>query len=187
MSPLSIQSGHMFSKFLKPSTGKSRPGKSAAPAATPDISRVIKQAPVTPESLPAIDPAELAVQAEEAIDSYADQFDTWMKTDLEALCGAWDAAQSPKATPNDYRALYTCAHNIRGAAPSYGYPIVSRLCGSLCALLSRTRPGENAGLISVHVNACRAAVHKAGNYSESEAEAVCDALERKVLGKQIAA
>ncbi len=177
----------MFGNFLK--RGSRNPGsaKKNPPIVTPDISRVIKPATFAPEPLAALDEGKLVEQAEAAVDSYADQFEIWMQTDLEALCAAWEKAQAPTASPNDYRALNTCAHNIRGAAPSYGYPIVSRLCGSLCALLSRTRPGENAGLISVHVNACRAAVHKAGNYSESEAEAVCDALERKVLGKPVAA
>lgn len=187
MSQLNFQSEQMFGRIRKQASGKPGTSRKAAPITTPDISRVLKPAQFAPDPPPAIDALELAEQAQAGVDSCADQFDTWMKTDLEALCAAWEVAQSPKATPNDYRALYTCAHNIRGAAPSYGYPIVSRLCGSLCSLLSRTRPGENCGLINFHVTACRAAVMKAGDYSESQAEAVCDSLEKMVQGKPVAA
>ncbi len=177
----------MFGKILKQASGKSGQVNKAALLATPDISRVIKPGTKTQAHARDIDARALADHAQAEIDSYADQFEAWMKADLEALCAAWDVAQQPGATPDQYRALYTCAHNIRGAAPSYGYPIASRLCGSLCTLLSRTRLGENSGLIGFHVNACRAAVNKAGNYSESEAEAVCESLERMVFGKPVAA
>jgi HPt (histidine-containing phosphotransfer) domain-containing protein len=127
----------------------------------------------------------MVTQAEEALDALTEEFEGWMRNDLERMRDAWRVAQKPHATADDYRTLYTCAHNIRGAATSYGYPAVSRLCGSLCDLLSGTRPGENTALINLHIEACRAAVAAGpqGEGSESVAEAVCEALERRVALK----
>ena len=89
------------------------------------------------------------------------------------------------ATAEQYRAVFTAAHNIKGAANSYGYPAIARLCGSLSRLLSDTRPGENSALINLHVEACRAAFNSIGQGSDAQsiADAVCEALEKRVALK----
>ena len=189
----------MLGKFLKKLETAKFNGKPAQAVAAPDISRVIRPAsaqapqreemetadPAPPEPVFAADPQEMVTQAEEALDALTEEFEGWMRNDLERMRDAWRVAQKPHATADDYRTLYTCAHNIRGAATSYGYPAVSRLCGSLCDLLSGTRPGENTALINLHIEACRAAVAAGpqGEGSESVAEAVCEALERRVALK----
>lgn len=189
----------MLGKLIK-SLGGNSGGRSAAPSvATPDLSRIIRTTSPPPEPLPvpetddspvfAADPQELVAQAETAVESLSDEFEGWMRDDLEKLRAAWKVALEPGSAADEYRAVYTCAHNIRGAAASYGYPAVSRLCGSLCTLLSGTRPGENSALINLHIEACRAAVAAGpqGEGSESVADAVCEALERRVAEKVAAA
>ncbi|ABI76301.1 conserved hypothetical protein [Hyphomonas neptunium ATCC 15444] len=201
----------MLGKFLKGlETGKLG-RKPAQAVAAPDISRVIKPSLATTyhEPMPAAwyeaddeeahapepaafalaefitDPQVMETQAEEALDALTEEFEGWMRNDLEKMRDAWRIAQKPEADADDYRTLYTCAHNIRGAASSYGYPAASRLCGSLCDLLSGTRPGENSALINLHIEACRAAVGAGpqGEGSESVADAVCEALEKRVALK----
>ncbi|MFN7164788.1 MAG: Hpt domain-containing protein [Hyphomonas sp.] len=157
--------------------------KAGQPLPPPDISRVIK--PAAPAYDIAFSQAEtesLADEAERAVDNLSEQFEVWMRRDLESLRDTWADAQKPGASAEDYRRLYTAAHNITGAAPSYGFPAVARLSKSLCLLLSQTRPGENAPLINLHVEACRAAIAAGpeGDASHSVADAVCDALERRV-------
>lgn len=160
--------------------------KQNQPLPPPDISRVLKPQRTEAAAAAALTHSDLlGEEAERALNGLADQFETWMRRDLDALREAWATAQTPEATAEDYRRLYTCAHNITGAAPSYGYPAVSRLSKSLCQLLSHTKPGENAPLINLHVEACRAAIAAgpAGDASHSVADAVCDALERRVAAK----
>tara|TARA_R110000787_G_scaffold47716_12_gene115618 strand:+ start:1029 stop:1589 length:561 start_codon:yes stop_codon:yes gene_type:complete len=181
----------MIDKLL----GKWLPSKNRTTAdtkqiTTPDISRVIKIRPpeLTPEEpvvAASVDPEDLADKAEAAVDSLSEQFDAWMSADLDKLIAAWAAANSPDATPEEYRAVFMAAHNIRGVAGSYGYPAISRLCGSLSTLLSDTHPGENSALINLHVEACRAAFVGVGKGDSSElvADAVCDALEQTVAAK----
>ena len=201
----------MLGKFLKGLDTAKLNRKPAQAVAAPDISRVLR-APASPQvqvhtfaehtadsyepevadeavhfADPAFeaDPQLMEDQAEEALDALSEEFEGWMRNDLEKMRNAWRVAQKPHANADDYRTLYTCAHNIRGAASSYGYPAVSRLCGSLCDLLSGTRPGENSALINLHIEACRAAVSAGpqGEGSESVADAVCEALEKRVAMK----
>lgn len=205
----------MLGKFLKGLEVAKLNRKPAQAVAAPDISRVLRasaspqaqvesfagqttegnESEVAAEAVhfaaPAFeaDPEVMETQAEEALDALTEEFEGWMRNDLEKMRDAWRVAQKPHANADDYRTLYTCAHNIRGAASSYGYPAVSRLCGSLCDLLSGTRPGENSALINLHIEACRAAVTAGpqGEGSESVADAVCEALEKRVAMKVAAA
>lgn len=160
--------------------------RSAQPLPPPDISRVFKTAaPAYAAPMTEAETESLADVAERAVDGLAEQFESWMRRDLESLRDTWADAQKAEATAEDYRRLYTAAHNITGAAPSYGFPAVARLSKSLCLLLSQTRPGENAPLINLHVEACRAAIAAGpeGDASHSVADAVCDALERRVAAR----
>lgn len=175
--------GKLFSKANRSSSAAHRSSQLPPP---PDISRVIKSsAPISPAPITQAEAESLSVNAERAMDNLSDQFEVWMRRDLETLRYTWADVQKPGATAEDYRRLYTAAHNISGAAPSYGFPSVSRLSQSLCKLLSRTRPGENAPLINLHVEACRAAIAAGpqGDASHSIADAVCDALERRVAAR----
>ncbi len=164
--------------------GAGRVGQQPLPP--PDISRVIKPWPPVTAAVTGAHFADeteaRAGHAEQALDSLSDQFEAWMRRDLNALRETWAEAQKPGAAPETYRQLYTVAHNITGAAPSYGFPVVSRLSRSLCTLLSQTRPGENAPLINLHVEACRAAIAAGtrGEASHHLADAVCNALEERV-------
>ena len=174
----------MFGKLLSKANlavGGSRKQSQALPP--PDISRVIKPAaPAYSATFTEEATESLVADAERAVDNLSEQFEMWMRRDLESLRATWADAQQPEATAEDYRRLYTAAHNITGAAPSYGFPGVARLSKSLCLLLSQTRPGENAPLINLHVEACRAAIAAGpeGDASHSVADAVCEALERRV-------
>lgn len=185
--------------MLKKLLSSFQPGKKgAAPAPTPNIRRVIKASERESEpeieyldaaEVPEFDAPEVISEsvaaAEDAIDSLAERFEVWMRMDLDTLVDTWKAAQEPGAGPDKYRALFTAAHNIKGAANSYGYPSIARLCASLSQLLTATAPGDNSPLINIHVEACRAAFNAAGDGkgAESIADAVCDALEQRVALK----
>ena len=187
----------MFKNLLSALPNKRQLSKSDSPQVAIDISRVIKSAepvhvPSPPdEESPAsaqsdIFTAEtLGSLAEEAVDSLSGQFEAWMRSDLDELVSAWSIAKEAEATAENYRAVFTAAHNIKGAANSYGYPAIARLCGSLSRLLQDTRPGENAALINLHVEACRAAFNSIGQGSDGQsiADAVCEALEERVALK----
>ena len=182
----------MFKNLLSALPSLRKSAKADTAEVTIDISRVIKDshrpAPEPVEQAVKTTPApteDLASLAEDAVDSLSSQFESWMQMDLDQLVASWQAAQKAGATADHYRAVFTAAHNIRGAANSYGYPAIARLCGSLSRLLSETRPGENSALINLHVEACRAAFNAIGQGSDGQsiADAVCEALEERVALK----
>jgi HPt (histidine-containing phosphotransfer) domain-containing protein len=147
--------------------------------------RLLAQAAILANESEPADTDFLGGLAEDAVDSLSGQFEAWMRGDLDELVRTWHLAREPGATAEQYRAVFTAAHNIKGAANSYGYPAIARLCGSLSRLLSDTRPGENSALINLHVEACRAAFNSIGQGSDAQsiADAVCEALEERVALK----
>jgi HPt (histidine-containing phosphotransfer) domain-containing protein len=186
----------MFKNLLTALPSRRKPANPNTTEVSIDISRVIKPAePVeaTQTAQAAIlanesEPADtdfLGGLAEDAVDSLSGQFEAWMRGDLDELVRTWHLAREPGATAEQYREVFTAAHNIKGAANSYGYPAIARLCGSLSRLLSDTRPGENSALINLHVEACRAAFNSIGQGSDAQsiADAVCEALEERVALK----
>ncbi len=186
----------MFKNLLTVLPTRRKSSNTNTAEVTIDIGRVIKpaeplQTPQSPEiDIETHEPDTVGSEilgslAEDAVDSLSGQFEAWMRGDLDELVRAWGVARDAGATAEDYRAVFTAAHNIKGAANSYGYPAIARLCGSLSRLLTETRPGENAALINLHVEACRAAFNSIGQGSDGQsiADAVCEALEERVALK----
>lgn len=104
--------------------------------------------------------SELIARAERAIDNMREEFSAWMDDEISKLSTAmteWVAA------PNDQEAsgeLYRHAHDLKGQAATLGFPIVGRIAGSLCDLLS-INPIEQQVRMSLaksHVSAITAAV-----------------------------
>ena len=82
---------------------------------------------------PALDQGAVA-RAEAALASLSDQFNDWIAEELDKLVAAWDAFEADSGTPEARDELHRRAHDLKGLAPTYGYPLVGRICGSLCKL-----------------------------------------------------
>jgi HPt (histidine-containing phosphotransfer) domain-containing protein len=110
-------------------------------------------------ALPAIDQRAIA-RAELALEKLSDQFADWIQEELNKLLEAWgqyEAAQTPE-TKNE---LHRCAHDLKGLAPTYGYPLVGRICATLCKLTGDEH-GEIAApvkLLKAHVDGAKVMVH----------------------------
>jgi HPt (histidine-containing phosphotransfer) domain-containing protein len=95
-------------------------------------------------ALPALDQKAIA-RAEAALQKLSDQFGDWINEELAKLLEAWakyEIAQNPQ-TKNE---LHRRAHDLKGLAPTYGYPLVGRVCATLCKLT-----GDEHGDISAPV------------------------------------
>jgi HPt (histidine-containing phosphotransfer) domain-containing protein len=109
--------------------------------------------------LPALDQQAIA-RAEAALAKLSDQFNDWIGEELDKLAQAWDAYESSGGTQQTRDELHRRAHDLKGLAPTYGYPLVGRFCASLCKLtgddvLDATPP---VSLLKAHVDAVKAAV-----------------------------
>ncbi|MBF0324038.1 MAG: Hpt domain-containing protein [Alphaproteobacteria bacterium] len=75
---------------------------------------------------PLIDSDALA-RAEAALAALSKQYLSWADADLTALRRA--------LADRDWDGLHRIAHNTKGQAATFGYPLVSILAGRLCALI----------------------------------------------------
>lgn len=121
-------------------------------------------------------------RAEHALEELSDKYDNWLSKDLGRLNDAWQAARISEYQDDDIAALQLAAHDLRGMGDTYGHPAISRLAASLGLLIKDGFRVENAALVNLHVEACRAAFLE-GRPTEggnAMADSVCAALEVQV-------
>jgi len=109
-------------------------------------------------ALPALDQRAIA-RAEAALEKMSGQFAEWINEELAHLLGAWAAYEkAPGAATKD--GLHRRAHDLKGLAPTYGYPLVGRICATLCKLTGDEHGelGPPDRLLKAHVDAVKAAV-----------------------------
>lgn len=136
-------------------------------------------------ALPALDQKAIA-RAEAALEKMSSQFAEWIKEELDRLLEAWAAYEKTPGTPAVRNELHRRAHDLKGLAPTYGYPLVGRICASLCKLTGDEHGEIHAPekLLKAHVDAVKAAVtgkimgadHPVGLALASELEAQSKAL-----------
>jgi hypothetical protein len=108
--------------------------------------------------LPALDQNAIA-RAEEALEKLSEQFNDWIGEELSKLLEAWAAFEKAPGSTTKYE-LHRRAHDLKGLAPTYGYPLVGRICATLCKLTGDEHGDINApvSLLKAHVDAVKAAV-----------------------------
>lgn len=131
-------------------------------------------------AIPALDQRAIA-RAEAALDNMSHQFADWIQEELAHLLNAWTAYEAAPGTPAARNELHRRAHDLKGLAPTYGYPLVGRICATLCKLTGDEYGNLNPPdpLLKAHVDAVRAAItgkitgadHPAGLALASELEA----------------
>lgn len=81
-------------------------------------------------NLPGLDPVALA-RAEAALAALSDNYLAWADADLARLRAALDPFRPDM--------LFTIAHDMKGQAGTFGFPLVTELANSLCRLLEGDR------------------------------------------------
>jgi HPt (histidine-containing phosphotransfer) domain-containing protein len=110
-------------------------------------------------ALPALDQKAIA-RAEAALEKMSSQFGEWIQEELARLLEAWAAYERAPGTQAARNELHRRAHDLKGLAPTYGYPLVGRICASLCKLTGDEHGEIHAPekLLKAHVDATKAAV-----------------------------
>jgi len=115
-------------------------------------------------------------RAEQALKQLAVAFDGWLANEVEALSAARDVVRAQGLTKNTGGKLYLAAHDLKGLAETYGYPLIARVCSTLCLLLDAATQHDRIPIeiIDHHVNAVRKMMlmkMKAGNHPQGVAVA----------------
>lgn len=99
-------------------------------------------------------------RAEHALERLSQEFDDWMAGELERLEAARRAVvEAP--SPDALAALYRVAHDLRGQAATYGFPLVGEIANGLCEVIERMgerRPPQI--MVDKHVESIRAIVRE---------------------------
>lgn len=108
---------------------------------------------------PADDPV---ARAEKALDGLSNEFEGWMRQECERLATAHAAILKTGLSRTTQDELFRAAHDIKGDAATFGYPMAAAAADSLCRIMEHAPdfakvPNE---LIAHHVNAIQAIVRE---------------------------
>jgi chemotaxis protein histidine kinase CheA len=121
-------------------------------------------------------------RADGALESLKSEFADWIASDVKTLI---DARTRYAKTPDDAArgALMRAAHDIKGQAATFNFPLIARVAGSLSRLIgdlpaSQTLP---IGLVDGHVNAIQV-IHRQGiqDTNDKMAQTLCAELDARV-------
>lgn len=121
-------------------------------------------------------------RAEVALESLKMEFSDWLLEDIKTLLAAQIRYISqPDATAR--LGLMRAAHDIKGQAATFHYPLIARIAGSLARLTGEIPEAVllPIELVEAHVNAIQA-IHRHGDEKANEklALTLCNELEARV-------
>ena len=108
-------------------------------------------------------------RAEKALAELSTEFASWMDSECERLDKARRGVIGNGFTKSTKEALFHAAHDIKGEAATFGFPLVAAAADSLCRLIEYTPDVTRIPfkLVDQHVDAVRAIYRE---YSRSDAE-----------------
>lgn len=104
--------------------------------------------------------AESIAKAEAALADLSTQFDSWLLDEVKKLEDVQAQIKVEGLTVENAEQLFYRAHDLKGLGTTYGYPLITRICGSLCKMMDdETKRAEAPRiLVDAHLDAVRAVV-----------------------------
>ena len=118
-------------------------------------------------------------RAEKALVELSTEFASWMDSECERLDKARQVVINGSFTKANKEALFRAAHDIKGEAATFGFPLVALAADSLCRLIEHTPDVTRipVKLVDQHVDAVRA-IHR--EYSRSDAKELAATLTKRL-------
>jgi len=129
-----------------------------------------------------IDPEAIA-KAEAALKSLSGNFAQWLQDEIGKLEAARQDVGAKGATAETMESLYLRAHDLKGLGATYGFPLITRIAGSLCRLIDDKdkRLQASMGLVDAHIQGIITAVRDDVKTDEDPAgRALVEGLESRV-------
>ena len=101
-------------------------------------------------------------RAEKALETLSSEFSTWMDTECERLEAARRTVRASGLAGKTRDDLFHAAHDIKGEAATFGFPLAGDVANSLCRLIEHTPELTRVplDLIDQHVDAVRAIIRE---------------------------
>jgi HPt (histidine-containing phosphotransfer) domain-containing protein len=122
---------------------------------------------------------EAIARAEAALAELSGEFAGWMRAECDRLDAARHRLKTSGLTGGTRDELFRAAHDIKGQAATFGYPIAAVAADSLCRLLEHTPDQQRIplALIDQHVDGVRAIIREgAQDSAHSIAKALASSL-----------
>lgn len=118
-------------------------------------------------------------RAEKALADLSTEFSTWMDAECERLDGARRRIAAEGFTTAAKEALFHAAHDIKGEAATFGFPLLAPTAESLCRLIEHTPDAARipVKLVDQHVDAMRAIYRE---YFSSDAKDLATTLTKRL-------
>lgn len=118
-------------------------------------------------------------RAEAALAQLSSEFGGWMIAECDRLDAARTALKQHGFSRYSLEELFHAAHDIKGAAATFGFPLAAGAAASLCRILEHSPDSDRIpfALIDQHVDAVRAIVRE---YARPDIEVTASALNRKL-------
>ncbi len=131
---------------------------------------------VSEAAIPSDDPV---ARAEQALAQLSGEFSSWMDTECIRLDDARRGVKAKGFGKATRDALFHAAHDIKGEAATFGFPLVVAPANSLCRLIEHTPDMSRIPmtLVDQHVDAIRAIVRES---VRADVEKTADALTRRL-------
>lgn len=121
-------------------------------------------------------------RAEKAMEALKSEFSDWIAEDVKKLMAA-RARYSSTPDAEARATLLRTAHDIKGQAPTYNYPLIARVAASLSRMIGELPADAEIGLhlVDAHVNAIQV-IHKLAlqDTNDKTALALCTELDARV-------
>ena len=104
--------------------------------------------------------AESIAKAEAALADLSSQFGDWLMDEVKKLEDVQAVIKTEGLNRDTAEQLFYRAHDLKGLGTTYGYPLITRICGSLCKMMDdEEKRGEAPRLlVDAHLDAVRAVV-----------------------------
>jgi HPt (histidine-containing phosphotransfer) domain-containing protein len=118
-------------------------------------------------------------RAELALSELSGEFSSWMESECQRLDKARADIAAAGFNKTNKQALFHAAHDIKGEAATFGFPLVAAAADSLCRLIEYTPDASRipVKLVDQHVDAVRAIYRE---YSRSDAKALAGTLTKRL-------
>jgi chemotaxis protein histidine kinase CheA len=120
-------------------------------------------------------------RAEQALAGLSGEFTDWMATECNRLAAAYAAIASKGFTKETRDELFRAAHDIKGDAGTFGYPMAAAAAESLCRLIEHAPDLSEvpADLVDYHVTSIQAIVRE---HSRIDKMGLADELGQRLRG-----
>src|SRR3954469_11335173 len=101
-------------------------------------------------------------KGEAALEEMSEDFAEWMEQEGQRLARAREDVTATGINTTTRDILFRAAHDIKGQAATFGFPLVAPVADSLCRLIEHTPDMKHIPmpLVDQHVDAIRAIIHR---------------------------